>query len=64
MEEYKKLELPTSKQISYAKTLAKKNKVELPKSYTKKAYSAFIYKYKNNYNHSEPFDVWAIKNGY
>ena len=37
---------PTEKQISYAEYLAKRMCQELPKEYTKKAYSDFIAKWK------------------
>ena len=39
-------EMPTEKQISYATYLAQRMCVELPKETTKRAYSAFISKWK------------------
>ena len=63
MEDCKVIERPTARQVKYAESLAKKNKVALPTSYTKKAYSEFIYKNKNVYNYSEPYEVWIAKHG-
>ena len=55
---------PTEKQISYAEYLAKRMCQELPKVYTKKAYSDFIEKWKPIVKHedeemNEP-DAWQM----
>ena len=39
---------PTKKQISYAENMTKRMCQELPKVYTKKAYSDFIEKWNNS----------------
>ena len=44
---------PTEKQISYAEYLAKRMCQELPKVYTKKAYSDFIEKWKPIVKHED-----------
>lgn len=44
---------PTTKQIEYAKYLAERMGVELPKEATKAAYSAFIEKWKPAVQHED-----------
>lgn len=56
---------PTEKQIKYAKYLAQRMGVELPKENTKQAYSDFISKWKPVVKHeddgmNEP-DVWQMQ---
>ena len=55
---------PTEKQVEYARYLAKRMCVELPKDYTKEAYSEFITKWKPVVKHeddgmNEP-DAWQM----
>jgi hypothetical protein len=56
---------PTEKQIEYAKYLAKRMCQELPKEFTKQAYSEFISKWKTAVQHedmgmNEP-DAWQMQ---
>lgn len=56
--------IPTDKQIDYAKYLAQRMCQELPKEYTKEAYSEFILKWKPIVKHeddamNEP-DAWQM----
>lgn len=56
---------PTEKQIKYARYLANRMCQELPKEFTKEAYSEFIVKWKSAVQHednemNEP-DAWQIQ---
>lgn len=56
---------PTEKQIKYAKYLAQRMRQELPKEFTKQAYSDFISKWKPAVQHedagmNEP-DAWQMQ---
>ena len=56
---------PTEKQIKYAKYLAQRMGVELPKENTKQAYSDFISKWKPVVKHEDDEmnedDVWQMQ---
>ena len=56
---------PTEKQIKYAKYLAQRMDVELPKENTKQAYSDFISKWKPVVKHEDDEmnedDVWQMQ---
>lgn len=61
--------MPTEKQIEYAKYLAKRMCEELPKDFTKKAYSDFISHWKpivqeEDNAMNEICNSWAIEHGY
>lgn len=47
--------MPTKKQIEYAQYLAKRMCEELPKEFTREAYSAFILKWKPIVKHEDDY---------